>query len=182
MNETMTDLQKCFSENLEDTSINRLSYKNFDESLKTIHSMLENNDPDNFPQEERSFFNKAIAAFSDNPIYQTNENIDHYVDTISWRGHIESIKGNVFYARMKEIENKGTEESAQFDKKEVSEDDKEFIRPGAVFYYSIGYNLSNGTKKKVAVIKFKRNVLFTNTDIDTISEKVQNLDTDINWG
>lgn len=50
-----------------------------------------------------------------------------------------------------------SEEEATFPLEEVSDSDRAFVEPGAVFYWSIGYRTSStGQKERVSQIRFRR--------------------------
>lgn len=110
-------------------------------------------------------------------------NADRFMETVSWQGYIESIseKEKTIYGRMRELYKNGTEESIEFDFNDVSDDDKELVKIGAIFYYSIGYALKNGQRIKMAILRFKRNVKFSGLDVDNITDNAHKLSLGINW-
>jgi len=74
-----------------------------------------------------------------------------------WEGFVLSITGNTFLARLYDISNKGFEEEAEIPLEEISDDDKELLEEGAVFYWSLGYlKKKNGQKIRQSIIKFRR--------------------------
>lgn len=105
------------------------------------------------------------------------ESTDFYKDTVSWIGHVESInlEAEEFVGILKDLDNPGPEEMAEFDFNEVTQDDKELLKVGAVFYYSIGFSYSKGQCKKDTVLKFKRNVNFTEEEIDNNLTRIDNI-------
>lgn len=113
----------------------------------------------------------------------TFDSFDRYLETISWEGYIESIseEDETITGRMHEIGTVGTDESVIFDFNDVSPDDSSLVKVGAIFYYSIGYALTKGQKKKEALLRFKRSVNFTENDVDKISDDVRQLVDGINW-
>ena len=108
---------------------------------------------------------------------------DRYLETISWEGYIESISKSdeTITGRMHEIGTIGTDESIVFDFNDITPDDFSLVQVGAIFYYSIGYALTKGQKKKEALLRFKRSVNFTEDDVDEISNDVKQLVDEINW-
>ncbi len=47
---------------------------------------------------------------------------------------------------------------------EISEDDQELIRPGAIFNWHIGYEMERGTVKRSSIIRFRRMPKWTESD------------------
>jgi len=110
-------------------------------------------------------------------------NTDRFMETVSWQGYIESIseKEKAIYGRMRELYKNGTDESVEFDFNDVSDDDKELVKIGAIFYYSIGYALRKGQRIKMAILRFKRNVKFSGLDVDNITGNAHRLSLGVNW-
>ncbi len=60
-------------------------------------------------------------------------------------------------ARLQDLTEKGPEEEAEFPIEEVSDEDRKFIKSGAIFYWNIGYlDSRTGQRRRVSIIRFRR--------------------------
>ena len=82
---------------------------------------------------------------------------DSVVSLQKWEGYVLDVSKTSFNARLIDLTERGTEEDAEFDLSEVSQDDLQLVAGGAVFYWSIGY-LSDptGRRRTVSEIRFRR--------------------------
>lgn len=100
-----------------------------------------------------------------------------------WEGMVTNIGGNSFFARLKDLENESPEEEIEITLKDVSEDDKDLVQPGAIFYWSVGYETSStGTTKRSSVIRFRRLPAWTASDLAEIKKKATEIRRAIGWG
>ena len=74
-----------------------------------------------------------------------------------WEGYIVSIQKDYFTARITDLTNRAVkEEEADFEINDLTDDDKRRLRAGAIFRWSIGYNISaGGTKQRYSRIVFR---------------------------
>lgn len=94
-----------------------------------------------------------------------------------WEGHIEELddKLKVFRTRLIDLTSGGTDEYSEFPYDEVDQDDYDLMKPGAIFYYTIGkVKLSSGQIKKDSFLKFKRLPRITQTDLDSVKKQADN--------
>ena len=98
------------------------------------------------------------------------------------KGFIVSIEDDVFHARIFDDGNhNGTYEMVEFDKMDVSEDDKDLFKIGAVFYWIFGRFFVNRQVKKISEIRFQRIAPLHPQEFDNIIEKADELNQNINW-
>lgn len=77
----------------------------------------------------------------------------------SWVCKVEAVDkaGGAFSAIAVSDRQAGLEEMAEFSFDELSEDDVELVEPGAVFYWSVGYQISPfGGRATASVLRFRR--------------------------
>ena len=72
-----------------------------------------------------------------------------------WVGYVIDVSNDTFLARLITIVGEGSEIEAEIFLEEVDERDHPLIRPGATFYWSIGYNDTSG-RQRVSEIRFRR--------------------------
>lgn len=99
---------------------------------------------------------------------------NYFYNAQRWIGHITKINSDgTFTAKLEDLTSSGTDEYAEFDNREVSEDDIEYLNIGNVFYWSVGYDVRNGQVFKESVLKFQRLPKLTNEEV---ANKIKNVD------
>lgn len=82
---------------------------------------------------------------------------DNFISLQKWEGIVLKVGENSFLARLIDQTKKGPDEEAEFSLDEVSEYDKRFVEPGAIFYWNIGYHdSSTGQRRRTSMIRFRR--------------------------
>lgn len=74
-----------------------------------------------------------------------------------------------------------TYEIAEFEVAEVSEDDISLLKLGAIFYWFVGYVNQDGQVFKQSLVRFKRIVDFTESEIDFIADEANELNNTLIW-
>lgn len=83
--------------------------------------------------------------------------IDRFTLLQQWEGCVNSLGDDEFRASLFDLTNPATpEEEATFDMEEVAPGDRNLVRPGAFFYWSVGYRTREGARERVSAIKFRR--------------------------
>ena len=96
------------------------------------------------------------------PVVITLPQIRPVVDTFEtlqlWEGTIIGVRGTEFTATLADLTNpKLPEETAVFDLDELSDFDLPLAKPGAVFWWNIGYQITRGgTRRKQSQIRMRR--------------------------
>ena len=99
-----------------------------------------------------------------------------------WIGYVKEIRTDSFTAILNDINNPTTNETADFIiNDDISKEDMPLLKIGATFYWSIGYHVQNGQRKKESFIRFKRSVPFTEEDVDKIADNAKKLERRIRW-
>lgn len=113
--------------------------------------------------------------------YSIMGNRSYTSKTQKWFGNVISIEEESFTALLEDLNRPGTKEIGQFDIYDISPDDKILLKKGAAFYWRIGYNDTNGQRRKESVIKFQRLGSLTMNEIDQIEDKAQEIYNSIIW-
>ena len=75
----------------------------------------------------------------------------------SWVGCVSEVGGNLFTATVISDKHPGTRESAEFSFDEISEDDRGLVHEGAIFYWSVGYQVNEfGGRFTASILRFQR--------------------------
>lgn len=136
--------------------------------IKGDYSIIEKND---------SF--KLIKPYRE----KTNVKIkqDYICNSQDWTGYVMSIEDETFDAKLIDNNDQTTYEIAQFDINEVSKSDLEYLKEGAVFYWSVGFANKNGQIIKQSFLRFKRSIEITLDEFDSIVDKAKELENSIIW-
>lgn len=94
-----------------------------------------------------------------------------------WEGTVVRIGAESFIATLRSLRNPNdSEKEAEIPIDEVTPDDLELLQPGAVFYWTIGYDISpSGTRRRTSQIKFRRLPAWTKKDIDRARSQASEL-------
>jgi len=100
-----------------------------------------------------------------------------------WEGYVIDIGSDTFVANLIDKTAKKTmaEESMEFPIADLSEDDRDMLRVGAIFRWSVGYQKRHGSKRKVSEIVFRRLPALTRSDFDAANNRVESILEAINW-
>lgn len=96
----------------------------------------------------------------------------------SWEGYVIETdeERGVFLAHLKPVKGESGDLEAEIYLSEISEDDLPLVKPGAMFYWSIGYIIkSTGTKINASVIRFRRMPTWSKQDIEDAKKQVKSL-------
>lgn len=117
------------------------------------------------------------------PRFNTELAIDkrnYFGKSVNWIGFIEEINSDSFSAKLYDDENSESYEVAEFDVEEVSESDKELLKVGASFYWSVGFATENGQVKKQSLIRFRRRFLEI-SEFDNIVDESREMSKKMKW-
>lgn len=101
-----------------------------------------------------------------------------------WEGYVTKIKEDTFEAELVDLTSidKPYQERAIIEKKELSLDSLELLKDGAVFRWSIGYEiLSGGTKQRVSRIVFRRIPAWSKIDLEEAKEVAKSIISEVKW-
>lgn len=90
-------------------------------------------------------------------------------------GSVDCKNGDTFVARLKSIKgDSGQKETeAKIFIEDVPQNDREYIEPGAVFYWSIGYlDKRSGQRMRGSIIRFRRLTSWTKKDTASAKRKM----------
>ncbi len=94
-----------------------------------------------------------------------------------WEGTVVSIEGDHFEALVRDVvDRRRPEERATIVLADIFEDDQPLIKPGAVFFWTIGYELKRAGRKTSSVIRFRRLPKWSRFELDRANKKAQEFD------
>jgi hypothetical protein len=91
-----------------------------------------------------------------------------------WEGTVIERKLGALRVRLVDKTNGAVEEDALLNLEEVSPQDRGLVKPGAVFYWTIGYHDSEtGQRTRQSVIAFRRLPAWTESELQAIRRRVR---------
>jgi hypothetical protein len=90
-----------------------------------------------------------------------------------WEGTVTDVRPTAFVATLRDLtDSANPDEQAEFERSEVSHDDRVLIAPGAAFYWVVGTELTRaGQKRNVSTLQFKRLPVWTDRAISRAMER-----------
>ncbi|MBN2357074.1 hypothetical protein JXO59_13235, partial [candidate division KSB1 bacterium] len=140
---------------------------NLDFSNKTSSSSINGSSED-------VFFNKKRAP-SKLIHPQVAKNRERFRAIQKWIGYVDQVFDDTFSARLEPIKASGESLDAEIYIEEIQPEDHKFIRPGAVFYWSIGYLDKPDGRSRISYLRFRRDPIKIWVDQSRIQEKTEQL-------
>lgn len=153
-------------------------------ALSAINSQIGEN-LDVFEYKTTNFdieLNKNNFQIPSNIISKPTSKYRNYIyNSQNWIGHVIELFDDSFTAKLIDKYDPTTYEIAQFETAEVSDDDIELLKLGAVFYWFVGFANQDGRVFKQSLVKFKRALDLSVSEFDSIKDKVDELSDTLIW-
>ena len=81
---------------------------------------------------------------------------EYFVALQKWEGYVTEVSDDTFSARLIQIKGQGGDQEAEIFLQELDESDRKLVEPGAVFYWSIGYDDRPSGRQRASRIRFRR--------------------------
>lgn len=98
-----------------------------------------------------------------------------------WEGIVLELSRDSFVARLTDLFGSSTEEEAEIAFEEIDPQDRELVRPGAVFYWSIGYDDKASGRERVSLIRFRRLPTWTEEELGWVRREAEEIGKDLDW-
>lgn len=93
-----------------------------------------------------------------------------------WEGTVIELGEGEFLARLRDLTDPAREsEEAAFDNDDVMVEDAGLLRPGATFYWSIGYEDTAQGRRRQSVIRFRRLPAWSRTELKEVEDEAATL-------
>jgi len=100
----------------------------------------------------------------------------------NWEGVVLKVRNDSFLARLVDLTSKGVEEEAELLMDEVSDEDRELIKPGAIFYWFIGYlDSRTGQRTRSSIIRFRRLPAWQEKEIQRAQREAEQIQESLGW-
>jgi len=149
------------------------------DNLSTVSSKNDENSPALYPLNNKK---QVLPHLKENK--KNGNTYEIYQQSVQkWKCVVTDITQKKFRAKLEDLneEVNTTYEVAEFDFEEVSPSDLSLLNLGAVFYWSIGYEMKNGQLTKRSSIRFQRLVTWSETEYDIALEKAECFLNNIAW-
>ena len=94
-----------------------------------------------------------------------------------WECAVERVDSSTFTATLKSLRDpEDSEKEAEIPIDEVTPDDLELLEPGAIFYWTMGYDMTPaGTRTRFSLLKFRRLPAWTKKDLQRVNAEADAL-------
>ncbi len=137
------------------------------QDLNELNTIISN---EKYIYDEASF---AIPYFESKHLLLINKNYSLKVQ--NWIGHVIEVDNDTFCAELTDLTNGGTKEIGEFDILQVSHEDRDLLKVGAAFYWSIGYSVQNGQSRTESFLRFQRLINWTEEDYDDAADNAESM-------
>lgn len=105
---------------------------------------------------------------------RTKSNAAYFLPIERWEGYVSAIGEESFQAQLLSLTQGGPEEFAEFELVDISPGDRELLVEGAVFYWSVGYHISETRQRmKASVVKFRRLPAWQERDMNELRDRAR---------
>ena len=99
-----------------------------------------------------------------------------------WEGTILDVWEDGCRARIRDLTSPGSIEEITFSLEEIPEPDLQLVKPGAIFYWSIGYeDHLDGQRNKVSSVRFRRISSWTEKELTAARREAESLKERLGW-
>jgi hypothetical protein len=113
---------------------------------------------------------------------QVYSEVPRFISLQKWEGSVLEIGEESFTARLIDLTQEGVDEEAEFSKEEVAESDLPLFKPGAIFYWNIGYEDSlTGQRTRVSMMRFRRLPVWSKEELRAAKREAIRLRESIGW-
>lgn len=107
---------------------------------------------------------------------------DTFISLQKWQGIVLSTSAESFLARVIDLKGKNPDEEVELPLEEISRADLPLIKPGAIFYWNIGYKDSvNGQRIRASLIRFRRSPEWTEEELARAESEAEELRYQLGW-
>ncbi len=108
--------------------------------------------------------------------------LSKFIALQKWEGFVLEVGEETFTARLVDLKNRGIEEEAEIHLTEITQEDYPLLKPGALFYWSIGYfDHYSGQRFNTGMIRLRRLPGFSKQEIDLAQEKAEEIRRMFGW-
>ena len=96
---------------------------------------------------------------------------EHSWSIQKWEGRVISLSGDTFKATLSSLVGDESDQEAEIYIEDVTPDERLYIEPGAVFYWSIGYLERPSGRRRESILRFRRLPMWTSDEVKKKAKK-----------
>ena len=105
-----------------------------------------------------------------------------FLPDVSWEGMVLDVSEGSFIARLVDMNDSSQFEEAEIKNSAVSDqDDIALIKPGAIFFWSIGTRIEGRRSEQVSLIQFRRLPVWTKSEIQQSKQEAAEIYKKLSW-
>lgn len=113
---------------------------------------------------------------------QAKEPRSNFLTLQAWEGVVTAVDRESFGVRLVDLTAAESDEEAEIDFEQVSDDERKFIVIGAVFLLHVGYATSDGGQRNpTSILRFRRLPVWTEAELESARINAQKLLDEIRW-
>ena len=143
-------------------------YSYLKEEYDIVHHFIDKSERKETDVQEESLKEKTETESRNKFLWLDKNN---YTTSLQrWKGYVVEVNDETFSAKLEDLSNEGTHEIGSFEIDEVHPDDRSLIEKGAIFYWSIVYEMDRGQVIKGSKIRFQRIVNWSVKNYDMAAD------------
>ncbi len=92
-----------------------------------------------------------------------------------WEGFVTEVGSDTFWARLIALKGDAPDQEAEFYLEDIDTEDRSMLKPGAVFYWSIGYQDTPSGRSRHDDFRFQRLPVWTKNQLLEIEDETERL-------
>ncbi len=153
-----------------------------------LRSLLYGQEPDSALIEDRDRFivrTKTMSVEGQLPTFRPRryeKPSDRFIPLQKWEGVVLEVEPDIFRARLVDLTCPNPPEEVELPRGEVSDSDVDLLRPGGLFYWTIGYLDDRfGQRQRTSRIRFRRLPPWTADELESARREAELLAECIGW-
>ena len=108
---------------------------------------------------------------------------DQCISLQKWEGYVLEVNEIVFKAHLADLNLNDPDEETELPIEEVSPEDIDLLKPGAILYWIIGYfDKLSGQRQRYSELRFQRIPKWSKEELKIVKNKADELNKQLKWG
>lgn len=140
-------------------------YEEVDNDYEEVNNTIDNTSflTENKSSSEKDLFSKSGKSYKTLAIFESIQ---------KWKGYVIKVEDESFKARLIDLTNGGSDEIAEFSIFDISENERESLDIGKIFYWNIGRKEYLGQLEKTSRIRFQKVIKWDLDIVNKVKSKV----------
>lgn len=120
------------------------------------------------PEDVKEVTQKYVPNIISRPLIK-----NRFLELQKWEGIVLQISKDSMVARLIDLSEKESEGEVEFALDEIHSDDLPLVKPGAIFYWTIGYLDKGGQRIRASIIRFRRLPRWRTEELDAAKKDAE---------